>query len=315
MRRLILRNGQSPGDLLTMTRAVGDLKAAYPDWEIDVESPCAAIWENNPHLTQLDPTTDGVEIIEVDYGLTADVSPDGKASGIHTSGWRGQHFTSGFHDCLERQLGVSVPQTSLFPELFLSDEERGWINQARCDLSWDGPFWLINAGCKPDNELKQYHRWQEVADEFNARFHGEVRLIQIGHSAHPHPRLTGVWSLVGRTDLRQLIRLAYWSHGIISPISFPFVLAAALRLAHVVVAGGKEGVRWQMFPHGRYLHTNGALPCCAWDGCWLGGARGQCKDRTAAGVPRCFDLITPTMIVDAVEMYYLGGSLSREATP
>ena len=293
----MLRQGQSPGDILTFTRAVADLKLSYPDWQVDVRTPCPEIFENNPHLTPLDEDDPSVDVFDITY------------DDIHISGWNGLHFTDAFRHDIERKLGVKIEKTGIKPELWLSDEEKGWINQVEFEFDYHGPFWLLNAGHKPDNELKQYHRWQEVVDLFNNEFRGSVRLVQIGHREHIHPQLNGVYSLVGRTDLRQLIRLCWWAHGTLGPISFQFVMAAAFEKPHVVVAGGKEGVRWHIYPHGRYLHTNGALECCKWDGCWLGGKVTDCKDLLPGNIPRCFELITPRMIVDAVKMYYDGGVL------
>jgi hypothetical protein len=94
-------------------------------------------------------------------------------------------------------------------------------------------------------------------------------------------------------------------------LSFQFVLSAALEQPHVVVAAGKEGVRWHLYPHGRYIYTNGALACCKWDGCWKGGKNGECVD-LVYGVPHCFRLVKPHMIADAVKMYYEGGILGLE---
>ncbi len=88
-------------------------------------------------------------------------------------------------------------------------------------------------------------------------------------------------------------------------------MSAAFEQPHVVVAAGKEGVRWHIYPHGRYIYTNGALKCCQWDGCWKGGASSGCVD-LVYGVPRCFTLIEPYMIADAVKWYYQGGMLNLE---
>ena len=296
MRKVILKQTQSPGDVLTMTRAVADLKATYPDYEIDVRSPCSEIWENNPNLT---PVADGDEEAEVfDIGY-----PE-----INISGRDGLHFTDAFRHDIEDKLGVQIIKSGIRPEIHISELETTWINQVETEFGYNGPFWIINAGHKPDNALKQYHRWQEFANLFNGYFKGTVRLVQVGHGDHNHQRLDGVFDLVGKTDLRQLIRLAYWSEGTIGPLSFQFVLAAGLGKPHVVVAAGKEGVRWHIYPDGRYLYTNGALNCCKYDGCWKGGSNGECLD-VVNGVPRCFLLIEPYMILDAVKMYYLGGAL------
>lgn len=295
-RKVILRNGFSPGDIVTMTRAVADLAMTYPNWRIDVRSPCPAIWENCPYITELDETAPDVEVFDIKYDA------------INDSGWSGIHFTDAFRLNIEQQLGCKITKTGYKPELWISDMEKSWINQVEVQFGWKGPFWLLNAGRKPDNELKQYHRWQEVVDLLNEFFQGRIKIVQIGHKDHIHPELNGVLSLVGKTDLRQLIRLAWWAHGTIGPLSLQFVISAALGQSHVVVAAGKEGVPWHLYPHGRYIYTNGALNCCAWDGCWLGGKKGRCVDLIDE-VPHCMRLIEPYMIADAVKMYYRGGRL------
>jgi hypothetical protein len=299
IRKVILKNGQSPGDILSMTRAVADLKMSFKDWKIDIRSPCNEVWENNPHLTPLKEGDPGVEVFTITY------------DDINISGWNGLHFTDAFRNDLERKLKVSVIKTGIRPELWVSDQEKSWINQVEVEFGWKGPFWIINAGRKPDNELKQYHRWQEVVDVLNWYFKDKVKIVQIGHKDHIHPKLNGTLSLVGKTDVRQLIRLCWWAHGTIGPLSFQFVVSAALQQPAVCVAGGKEGVRWHIYPHIRYLYTNGAMKCCGWDGCWLGGAKGKCSNLVDE-VPKCFTMIEPYMISDAVKMYYIGGMLNMD---
>ena len=127
------------------------------------------------------------------------------------------------------------------------------------------------------------------------------------HPAHRHPNLKGVYSLVGKTDLRQLIRLTYHAEGTVGPISQQMVMAAAFQKPAVVIAGGKEPPLWQMYPNHRYLYTNGALECCAYDGCWKSVYK-DCVNRVS-GFPRCFVLIRPEDVARAIELYYLGGML------
>ena len=162
---------------------------------------------------------------------------------------------------------------------------------------------------KQDNVLKCYHRWQEVVDILNYYFKDRVKIVQVGHKNHKHPDLKNVLSLVGKTDLRQLIRLIWWASGTIGPLSFQFVVSAALQQPAVCVAGGKEGVPWHLYPHIQHIYSNGALKCCAWDGCWKGGKMGECVD-LVDGHPRCFDIIKPYRIADAVKLFYEGGKLS-----
>lgn len=297
MRKVILKQRQSPGDILSMTAAIRDLALSHPDLQIDVQSPCPEIFENCPHIRKLDEKDSDVEVFNITYDE------------INESHWRGLHFTDAFRHDIEKKLGLKIKKTSNLPILWISELEKTWINQVEAEFGWKGPFWVLNAGCKPDNELKFYHRWPEFVMKFNDYFGGTVRLVQVGHSSHIHPQLPGVYSLIGKTDLRQLIRLIYNSHGTIGPLSFQFVAATALQLPHVVIAAGKEGVRWHIQNNGRYIATNGALECCAYDGCWLGGEKGKCKDLMPGGHPRCFSLIEPRMILDAVAMYYKGGML------
>lgn len=86
------------------------------------------------------------------------------------------------------------------------------------------------------------------------------------------------------------------------------VLAAAFQKPAVVIAGGKEPMHWQAYPHHRFLYTNGALSCAAYDGCWKSEYK-DCVNRVGT-TPRCFSLIRPEDVAYAVEMYYLGGALS-----
>ncbi len=53
MKKIRLHQGQSPGDILVFTRAVVDLAEQYPDYDIEIDSPCGAIWEANPHVNKI----------------------------------------------------------------------------------------------------------------------------------------------------------------------------------------------------------------------------------------------------------------------
>jgi len=305
-RKIILRQGQSPGDILTFTRAVGDLKESYPNYKIDIRSPAPEIWMNNPRLTPLKEDDPEVEIFNITYDL------------INESGWRGLHFTDAFRYDLEKKLGVPIKKTGIRPELWISDEEKSWYNQVHCEFNDDCQFWVLNAGRKQDNILKQYHRWQEVVNLFNKYFKGKVKIVQIGHKDHIHPKLEGVLDLIGKTNLRQLIRLIYWADGTVGPISVQMVMSQAFEQAAVVVAGAKEGPRWQRNNWIRYITNVGALSCAKFDGCWKGGDKGSCENLVKIDkdlVPKCFEMIKPYQIVDAIISYYEGGRLSIKKSP
>src|ERR1019366_10388870 len=70
MRRLILRNSLSPGDIVMLTAAVRDLHLSYPgQFLTDTRTPCPALWENNPYMTQLSEGDPGTELIDCEYPL------------------------------------------------------------------------------------------------------------------------------------------------------------------------------------------------------------------------------------------------------
>ena len=112
--------------------------------------------------------------------------------------------------------------------------------------------------------------------------------------------------------MRQLIRLIYHADGTVGPISMQMVASQAFEQPAVVIAGGKEGPRWQRNNWIRFITNVGALPCAKFDGCWKGGSSGECSNlvKTDKGlIPKCFEMIKPYQIVDAMVSYYEGGAL------
>ena len=85
MRKLILRNFLSPGDIVMLTAAVRDLHAAHPGaFATDVRTSASALWENNPYLTPLGEGAPGVRTLDMHYPL------------IHRSNTSPYHFLHGF---------------------------------------------------------------------------------------------------------------------------------------------------------------------------------------------------------------------------
>jgi 2-polyprenyl-3-methyl-5-hydroxy-6-metoxy-1,4-benzoquinol methylase/ADP-heptose:LPS heptosyltransferase len=293
-KRLILRNRQSPGDVLVMTAALRSLHLAHKGkFLTDVDSPCPAIFQNNPYVTALN--GDG-EVIDMHY-------PE-----IHKSGMSGRHFTDGHRKYLEEVLGIRIPQTGLLPELYLDQNEQLWPSPLVDEIGEDLRYWVINAGIKSDFTLKGYHRYQEVVD-IVSKF---VPVVQIGDLSHDHKKLEGVIDMRGKThDMRRLFRLIHKADGVLTCVSFPMHIAAALRKPCVVVAGGREGTRWELYPSHRFLYTNGTCLAAAYDGCWKSKVS-ECMflENTEHGkVARCMELIRPEDVARAVELYYLGGML------
>lgn len=306
--RLILHSGQCPGDVVVMTAAVRELHRQYRgQYQTDVRTFAREIWENNPYITAIADHDRDARSIEMHYPL------------INQSNQRPAHFLEGYCEYLAGQLGLpSLRPQEFRGDIYLSDQERGWMNQVEETSSYRGEFWLVNAGSKNDFTCKQWpvQSFQEVVN----RLAGRVTFVQIGASEHNHPPLTSVIDLRGKTDHRQLIRLVYHAAGVLTGVSYPMHLAAAVPTPPgrdalrpcVVINGGREPPHWEQYPGHQFLHTIGSLPCCGTGGCWksrivpLRDADHKDHDlcqRPVAGYPRCMWLITPDDVIRAIERY------------
>ncbi len=347
-RKLILKNFQSPGDLVMLTAALRDLHLNHSrKFLTDVRTPCPQLWENNPYLTSISDSDSEAEEVKCEYPL------------IHKSNTGPWHFIHGFHQFLGKHLELEIFPTDFKGDIHLSKDERAWISQVQEITKDEIPFWIIVAGGKSDFTIKWWslERYQAVVDHFREK----IFFVQVGESGHKHPPLKGVLDLRGKTDMRQLIRLVYHAQGVLCPVTLLMHLAAAVDVkpgmpknrACVVVAGGREPSQWEAYPHHQFIHTNGALRCCDNGGCWksrtvpLGD--GEIHDRpeklcvdvvnlcdpklsyrrrpdarvpnrnrpgTTPGwraqdfLPRCFDMIKAEEVIRRIERYFEGGALS-----
>ncbi len=320
-RKLILKNSQSPGDILMLTATVRDLHLTYPgEYLTDVQTPFHQLWEHNPHLTPLREDDPDVTVIPMHYPL------------IHESNEGAYHFIHGFTRYLAEQLGRPIKVHKLQGDVHLSGEERSWVSMIEQHFTgWDTPFWLICTGGKKDYTAKWWipEYAQQVVDHFRDR----IQFVQFGATGanHHHPPLEGVINLVGQTDIRMFTRLMHHADGAICPVTFAMHLAAAVpakqgkpsHRACVVTAGGREPSTFTFYGHHQYLHTNGAFHCCQHGGCWKSrivplGDRDRkdselCVDTVelnARRVQRCMhEGVTAHDVIRAVQKYYDGGVL------
>jgi ADP-heptose:LPS heptosyltransferase len=319
MRKLILRNFQSPGDIVMLTAAVRDLHRAHPDeFLTDVRTSCPDLWQHNPYITPMADDDPAVEAIDCHYPL------------IHRSNQVPCHFLHGFTAHLNEQLGLSIRVTEFKGDIHIGDEERAWFDQVESTLGTGRPFWLFVSGGKRDFTIKWWDpaRMEKVVHYFRDRFD----FVQVGEAGHHHPSIDGAIDLRGATNLRQLVRLVYHAQGVVSPISLLMHLAAAVETKPgapknrpcVVVAGGREPPHWTAYPHHQFIHTVGALRCCDDGGCWrsrtLPLGDGDEKDRPEAlcldvvgTLPRCMDMISADEVIRRIELYFAGGALDSSA--
>lgn len=317
--KLILRSFQSPGDILMLSAAVRDLHSAYPgEFQTDVRTSAPAIWANNPYLVPLVEHDKDVRVLDMHYPL------------IHQSNQRPYHFLHGYHQYLEQKLKLRIPVTQFRADVHLSPEEK--VPLPGFGLGGDDRYWIVMAGGKYDFTAKWWNpeSYQAVVDAFS----GRIRFVQCGEAGHWHPPLQRVVNLVGKTSLRDFIRLMYFAEGVLCPVTMAMHLAAAIdtppgRPKHrpaVIVAGGREPTHWEAYPHHQFLSTVGALPCCENGGCWRSRCQpvgdGDSKDRrntcrfpVQVGhqlvIPRCMNMLTAEDVVRRIELYFEGGLLSR----
>ena len=320
MKKLILRNFQSPGDIVMLTAAVRDLHRSYPgQYQTDVRTPCPALWQNNPYITPLSEDDPEAEAIDCHYPL------------IHSSNTLPYHFLHGFIAFLNERLGLDIRPTAFKGDIHISEEEKAWFSRVEEKAEENPPFWLVTAGGKHDYTAKwwDHDRYQKVVDHFQ----GRIEFVQVGEGGHYHPPLQGVVDLRGSTDLRMLIRLMHHAQGALSPVSLLMHLAAAvpvkpgmpLNRPCVVVAGGREPTQWEAYPHHQFIHTLGQLRCCDNGGCWksrtvpLGDGSEHddpgrlCVDpvqlSSGAFLPHCMDMITADDVIRRIEGYFEGRAI------
>jgi ADP-heptose:LPS heptosyltransferase len=227
---------------------------------------------------------------------------------------------------LSEKLGVEIRPHAFKGDIHLSKEEKRWMSQIdELTGQTNTRFWIMVAGGKQDFTAKWWdpERCQQVVDHFRDR----ILFVQCGASGnnHTHKSLNGVIDLLGKTDLRQMVRLMHHADGVVCPVTMFMHLAAAVETKPgraqnrpcVVVAGGREPSQWEAYPHHAYLHTNGCLPCCDNGGCWksrvlpLGDGEPQDESlclypvRSVSGavIPRCLDMISAEDVIAAIERY------------
>lgn len=327
-----------------LTAAVRDLHRAAPGRFItDIRTPHPSLWENNRYLTPLGERE--ADVVECHYPL------------IHRANSGPWHFIHGFQQYLNEQLGVRMQPTEFKGDIHLSLSEKAKKSQVEESLGCPVPFWIVVSGGKHDFTAKWWDpaRMQAVVDHFR----GRVLFVQVGEAAHHHPALHGVLDLRGKTTLRQFVVLMYHAQGVICPVTLAMHLAAAVETRRrcaayprgmpkqrpcVVIAGGREPAQWEAYPFHQYIHTIGALDCCATGGCWksrvvalrdgdekdrslcarvvrmdeygkrlpgkeMHGAQFVAKDGTRA-LPRCLEMISAAEVIRRVEWYFEGGTVS-----
>jgi len=356
LRKLLLVNHDGLSDAVLLTALVRDFqRATGGEFLVDVHTDGMPLWLYNQHISRLDwraVAYDGSSPLEPhEYPLPGQrmklVCYDSEIQVVQLS--KSGHFAASeslnhinayqaihsFAHDISQTLGLSavVPIGEQEGDITLSDVERGWVSQVE-ELGVPHTCWLVSTGGAYERSAMWWDpvRYQRVIDEFE----GKITFVQVGADSERQPRLRGAIDLVGKTDLRQLVRLMYHAGGYLGPANFLMHLAAAVpvrpfdrqmrkrapKRAAVIISGGREPSQWIAYEGHQVIHTNGMLPCCAVGGC----GKTRCEEphplephpdslcsmpvSIARGsvIPRCLDMITPRAVIDRIRFYYEGGS-------
>jgi hypothetical protein len=169
-RKLLLRNFQSPGDILMLTAAVRDLHACHPGrFVTDVRTSCPDLWLNNPHLTPLAEDDPDVQVVDCHYPLI---------DRINTVPY---HFLHGFVEYLNDTLELQIKPMQFKGDLHLSEAEMDWFKRVEDARGRVPRYWLFASGGKFDYTTKWWSpsRYQQVVEHF----HGRLDFVQVGEGA------------------------------------------------------------------------------------------------------------------------------------
>lgn len=305
-KRFIIHDGLSVGDIAVLTGAVKALKDSF-GWriQVDARTTCAELWENASFLNQL--KDDKAKHIRADYDR-------GTYASINHSSGRPVHQLEAYCESLSREIGETFSVKDwLAPSILLSAAEKSWTSQFQEVTGKPGPFWLVNAGIKADYTSKRWNGFQEVIERTGDR----ITWVQIGSTEHRHAPLRGAIDLLGKTDLRQLVRLVYHASGVLCGVTGLMHLAhwvergplVPFRRHAVIISGGRESPSWFAYPGHHVFHTIGELDCCAEGGCWKSRIRpeedGDDKDVSLCMHPRgeqglCMEMIDPALVAQTI---------------
>jgi ADP-heptose:LPS heptosyltransferase len=314
IRRLLLVSYGSPTDQVMLSAAVRDLHLGFPgEFITSIKSYHPEIWALNPYVTNLDDDDPTVQVIPCGR------PPVGQSEGLSF------HFVHAYRMLLSRALDIGIKPTSFQGDIHLSDEEKSEPSDVDRALDATGVrYWVVVTGSHKNATVRRWppSRYQDVVDHFRDR----ILFVQAGaeRDRAEHPRLKNVLDLVGKTDLRQLIRLIHFSDGVLCPISLFSHLAAAVEVPPnrrrcrpcVVVAGGSEPSQWNAYPQQFHLHRSGTLPCCDNGGCWRSHVlpidQAQTDNNKACMFPtqtpdgtyaKCMETVSSQEVIGAIENY------------
>lgn len=316
-RKILIRNTQSPGDIVVLTALIRDLHRLYPGeflTGVEVSKGAEGIFDHNPDISPK-AMFKRTEKFVAKYPL------------IHKSNQSGKHFLWGFVEYFNTKFGKDVKLTEFRPALYVSEHERA-------QRPFADPYWVFLCGGKKDFTTKLWPQsyWQQLIDMTRDR----INWVQCGTPGHyKHIPKQGIYAnMIGKTGLRQFITTIYHAEGVVCYMTAAMHIAAAFNKPCVVIGGGREPWWWEAYneenrikqmrfgtpdweppsdddfvPH-KFLHTIGKLNCCQSHGCWKSKVENRkgssCRNIEiidGSRTPKCKVMITPEMVAEAIGEY------------
>lgn len=300
---ILLRHHRMPGDILTMTPLVRDLKNTYGEQvKIRVDTPQGEeIWQNSPYLT-----SGGIFVPDMTYDIDNKFAMENDA--------RGLNMAEGFRQNFINKSGLHLNASDMWPDIWLTQDEIDSFEKRFPGLG-KYTYWAICSGNKRSCRIKTWHkdRWRELI-----RAKKLYQFIHIGQSRHGHEPLFdnqfNYQNYIDRTPtLRDLFILMYFSRGSIGYNSLHMHISAAFRKPCIVLAGARESVTVYKYPNHTALSGMGYVRCGMYKGCYLSSKKGEhgiiglCKISTVDTdvediLPGCMD-IKADHVIDAFDRY------------
>lgn len=301
-RNLLLRNDQCVGDLVTITAAIEALAQQHPQYRVSVQCPHPDVFRNNPHVHRLELGAD-YEVVPMHCHIATRAS-------INRSNQQHNHFMDCWTQHLAQSLGVDLVTTTNRPHLYLSE----WEREVRPAILPPGRFAIVNAGFKGDYTAKHAGtaKYQAIVDALP-----EITFLQVGTEGE-HKPLSGAINLLGKTSVRDLIRMAYWCDFVVTPVSALHHIAAAFSKPSFTF-NSREPDWFIRYPTSTIYSSNGLLPCCKENACWRSKADPNDADSSRCAlpvlrdnewVPTCLDRIPVCRVVEDIRALYEYGTLT-----
>jgi hypothetical protein len=289
---------------------------------MDINHNHRCFFERNPYISGIVSQYDqpSGDIFEIRYmGKRSDKGPTDleHPDWFRDDKYADYHMLDAFIADFNYQSGLNVELTARKPDL----HRHGCLQH---EIPFGKPYWIIGSGGKLDMPTKiwSWAYWQKVVDFLTDR---GITCVQIGKSGCINFKLKNVIDIVGKVDDLDVLT-NYFEHAqaIISHVSFPMHLAAALGKKCFVIGGGRERPSWYEYDGHDIFHTIGDLHCCLSRPCfrqkvWMNNTthhkacvKPNLRDKQV--LPECMLLIEPDAVISKIEKFLSCGVSQNDRT-